>query len=278
MLDQSLVERVVNAASGFVRRGLFDRTYIQRAAMVTQDKGGGHIAHAIDDDAESQMRELLLGHGFEGTLFSEESKLVSFGASEDFLVSDPYCNTSLTFRGVRESAMTLYSFDASNAMTAGIIADMQIPRSACLRNDGSVVVVWSDGIEAPVCPSDCEDLGSALVVISLLKKRRRSFEYGSLIRDVGLLLTVDGGIVALRLAVGEVDAFVDAHTGQPYYEALAYRLAEAAGCVVTDASGSPIDWEFLCAALKRGEVGRQTVIAAATSSLHRQILSALGGR
>lgn len=269
-LSRIVVDRILVT----VRPRLSSRAYLVAAGSVTKDKGGGHTAHRIDDDAEVALVDALGSEEFDGSLFSEEAHLVKFGESNEFLVSDPYCNTTLTFSGVRESACTAYHLDSHNRLLDGCIGDMQIDRR--LYFDGrSVRVLWSDGSITEAQTSAISEVEDARAVISLLKRSRREYLDLPLARSVGNLLTVDGGIVALRLAVGDLDVFVDHRFGQPSYEALAYWLVEAAGGTVTDGEGEPIVWTDLVGELREGTVRRQTIVAAANATLHASVLALL---
>jgi fructose-1,6-bisphosphatase/inositol monophosphatase family enzyme len=134
------------------------------------------------------------------------------------------------------------------------------------------------GSGSPTATASCSaiaDLGEAFVVVSMLKPKRRLHPPLPLLRETGLLTTIDGAIVAVRMAVGEVDAFVDATVGQPLYEALAYRMVSGAGGIVTDGEGKALDFTRIANALAAGEARRQTVVAAATEELHGRLLESL---
>lgn len=270
--DWDLFDALDRAGSS-VRAKLAEREFVKMAAEITKDKGGGHLAHRIDQVAERAILASIRKARFSGSLFSEEAGVVALGDSESFLVTDPYCNTSLTFRGIRESAMTLYEFGANNTFMHGCIVDLQVPRSLRV-SPGSCIMRW-DGLDQPTECSRQTELGAAAIVVSLLKRNRRTNPPVRLIERAGILLTIDGGIVALRLCAGEVDAFVDCQMGQPGYEALAYRLVEECGGVVTDSAGEQIDWAQIVRELRSGTPRRQTIVAAANRSLHEQVLSSL---
>jgi fructose-1,6-bisphosphatase/inositol monophosphatase family enzyme len=273
MLVGEILE-IIETVAAAVRPNLSDPQYLVRASKVIMNKGEGHLAHMIDELAEQELVRTLEDHGFKGRLFSEEAGVISFGDDSVFLVSDPYCNTSLTFRGIRESAVTLYQFADDYKLIEGAIADMQMPRTLHI-SEGLGELHWTNGSKVSAACSKIDRLEDAAVVVSLLKPSRRAQINGTLIRNIGNLLTIDGGIVALRICAGELDAFVDALRGQPAYEALAYLLVQTCGGTVTDGSGNPVDWERLVEELQDGQASRQSIVAASTQSLHDEIMQYL---
>ena len=277
MVDEpvELAFQVVAGTARELRAALTSPRYLAGASAVTKDKGGGHLAHRIDQVAEANIFRLLREREFSGTVFSEETGSVKFGSGESLFVTDPYCNTSLTFRGIRASAVTGFEFDSRADMISAAIADVQVWRTLAYSRTSGSRIVWEDGTLSQSKLAQTERLSQALVVMSLLKRKRRDYLASPIARECDQLLTVDGGIVALRICSGEVDAFVDHQYGQPAYESLPYCLVELSGGVVTDGKGEAIDWVEIAAELCEGRVRRQTIVAACTVALHDELLSAL---
>ncbi|MEV0953079.1 hypothetical protein [Promicromonospora sp. NPDC050249] len=242
---------------------------------MTKDKGDGHLAHRIDTYAEDMLMSLLSEADYRGTVFSEEAGVVVLGDDQRLFATDPYCNTSLTFRGIRESAVTGFEIDEGGAFISAAVADLQCWRSLVFVRGVGLSMVWEDGGACPVSLSSTQNLADATVVISLMKRHRRSYLQSGVAKECGLLLTVDGGIVAARICAGDVDAFLDHKIGQPAYEALPYRLVELAGGTVTDADGLPVDWEQICSDLRRGVVRRQRLVVAGNRKLHDEMMARL---
>lgn len=256
---------------------LADLNATDRAAAVVRDKGNGHTAHQIDLLAEQALFEALSRIGYAGTVFSEERGLVALGNQPRLIVCDPYCNSTLTFRGIRESAIAVHEYSLSGDFLSAAIADMQVPQIVWT---GSEAGVFRSGVDSQVhavsvkCSSVAE-IGNAFLVISLLKPNRRRSLPTSLLHDAGLVSTIDGAIVAARIALGKIDGFIDISVGQPSYEAIAYALVERAGGVVVDDHGAPIDFAGIARSLSQGSVSRHRLIAAATSDLADAILKLL---
>ncbi|GAA4702153.1 inositol monophosphatase family protein [Phytohabitans rumicis] len=273
----SLVFDIAEKIAESVRPLLVDVRSLPSLGAVVLDKGGGHLAHEIDRVAEDVLFGTLKSAGYAGLVYSEESGLVRLGSEPRFLICDPYCNTSLTFRGVRESAVAVYEYTLAGVFVAGAIADLQIPRVvwADQQTPTSVTHLGFEGATGPARRSSASSVDDAFLVISLLKQKRRAETPMRLFRRAGQVATIDGAIVAVRLAVGEIDGFVDSTIGQPSYEALAYELVRRAGGVVTDGEGADIDFQMIVGGLANAEVRRQTVVAAANRSLHQELLTLL---
>ncbi|NES16564.1 MULTISPECIES: inositol monophosphatase family protein [Micromonospora] len=260
-----------------IRPALADAARTESLGEITQDKGGDHTAHRVDDVAERVLFDALERRRFAGCVFSEEAGLVRLGDEPRIVVCDPYCNTTLTFHGVRESAVAVYEYNLAGDFLSGAIADIQIPRVvwATTRERTRVTALNGSTRPSPASCSKIPQLDQAFLVVSLLKRRRRQNPPLKLLSGPKLLSTIDGAIVAARIAVGEVDGFVDHQFGQPSYETLAYELVVRAGGVVTDPAGAPIDFGAIVRGLGRGEVGRHRFVASANPSLHSDVLAHL---
>jgi fructose-1,6-bisphosphatase/inositol monophosphatase family enzyme len=283
MSKADLVVSIAREIAAMIRPLLSDPDEIPGLGVITAYKSEDHTAHRIDLQAEAVLFETLKRVAYGGTVYSEESGLVRLGNQPRIIICDPYCNTTLTFRGFRESAIAVYEFTQHGEFVAGAIADLQVPRivwadegaGAYLtllyagRDRGSDVTVASKQVRC----SEVSDAQEALVTISLLKRKRREHLPLKLLANAGMVTTIDGAIVAARLAVGEIDGFVDSALGQPSYEALAYLLPLKAGGIVTDANGTPIDFSRIVAGLWEGEITRQTVVAAGNRELHAELLT-----
>jgi fructose-1,6-bisphosphatase/inositol monophosphatase family enzyme len=283
MSKASLVVSIARTIASTIRPLISDPAEIPSLSVITAYKEEGHTAHRIDLRAEAVLFETLERAAYAGKVYSEERGLVRLGSQPRIIICDPYCNTTLTFRGFRESAIAVYEFTQAGVFVAGAIADIQIPR-----------IVWADersgayltllntthdsdekeaqGTERIQC-SEVRDVRNAFLTISLLKRSRREHLPIKLLEEAAMVTTIDGAIVAARLAIGEIDGFVDPRIGQPSYEALAYVLAAKAGGVVTDASGAPIDFARIATALWEGKVTRHTIVAAGNRPLHTELLS-----
>lgn len=272
LTEQTLAGRVVGGAARHLRDALTSSKYLEGASTVTAKKGDDHLKHRIDEHAEEAIFALLRADGYQGTVFSEEAGAQSWGDDPGLFVTDPYCNTTLTFHGVRDSAVTGFEIGPTGRLVSAAIADVQLWRTLTFGDAHGVSLAWEDGGRSFPSPSGRYSLDQALVVMSLLKRKRRAYLRSTIARECGTLLTVDGGIVALRICAGEVDAFVDHIFGQPAYEAMPYRLVELTGGVVTDGQGRPISWEDIADELRAGVIRRQSLVVANSTSLHEQIM------
>lgn len=275
MRTEGLVLEIVNTIADSVRPLLADPAELSTLRAVVADKGEGHTAHEIDRFAERILFDVLQRAEFKGAVYSEESGLVRLGDEPRVVICDPYCNTTLTFHGLRESAVAAYEYSIDGDFVGGAIADLQLRRVVWAGPEEPSAQVTELGTARTTRPATCsavQSVNDAFLVVSLLKRRRRADLPVPLLREVNLLTTVDGAIAAARTALGEVDGFVDHAVGQPSYEILAYELVQRAGGAVADGHGRPIDFAEIVRGLNRGEVRRHTIVAAAGPSLRDDIL------
>lgn len=283
MTGSDLVVTIARKMQSAIYPLITDPLEAEELGAVTADKGGGHTAHELDTRAEAVLFGALKEAGYAGRLFSEESGLVHLGDEPRLIVSDPYCNTTITFRGIRESAVAVYEYTLGGHFVAGAIADLQIPRivwsaadqgaAVTLFRSFSDVLPGSEEITRPVHCSSTRNVGSSFLTISMMKRNRRQDPPLRLLREAAMVGIVDGAIAAARLALGETDGFVDAEVGQPGYEALAYALVAKAGGVVSDPAGSRVHFGRIAAELAEGEVRRHAIVAGATQALLDEILA-----
>jgi fructose-1,6-bisphosphatase/inositol monophosphatase family enzyme len=99
-----------------------------------------------------------------------------------------------------------------------------------------------------------------------------------LIDQVGTLHAVDGAIMIARVALGELDAYVDSYIGQPAYELPAIELVRRAGGIVTDESGAELTHERILTVMHSDPASRIKIIAAANRDIHDQIMASRARR
>jgi fructose-1,6-bisphosphatase/inositol monophosphatase family enzyme len=283
MPSDELVVTIAREMQSVIKPLITDADQMSVLGTVTADKGEGHTAHELDRRAESVLFKILERSGYEGRVYSEESKLVELGSEPRLIVCDPYCNTTLSFRGFRESAIAVYEYTLAGNFTAGAIADLQIPRIIWADSSPGVFITTfnpaceghsraAENIKRAGC-SKVSRVNDAFLTISMLKRNRRQELLSKLLSEAEMVTTIDGAIVAARLAIGEIDGFVDVIIGQPSYEALAYSLVAKAGGIVTDPDGVLIDFGRIVIALAENEVTRHTMVATCNRALHASILT-----
>lgn len=249
---------------------------------VVADKTAEHQAFAIDDHANEMFFALLNERRFAGQVFSEEGGWRRLGSESSLLVCDPYDNTSLTFRGFRESSVVITEGTEDGHFTESVIADLQTYRIVHC-SAGSPTTVLTRARDGEWREDECgvsavRDLDQAYVAVSLMKRKRRVVGNPDLglVREAGTLHSVDGAMMIARLALGEIDAYVDAYVGQPAYELPAMELVRRAGGVVTDEDGHDLTFGRILDVMRTNPDDRIRVVAAATTELHSQIMSHRG--
>jgi fructose-1,6-bisphosphatase/inositol monophosphatase family enzyme len=272
-----LILDIAGTIASAVLKVIADPQLLENSQEVIRDKGDGHLVHRIDTQAEDILFRRLREGGYSGLVFSEESGLQKMGSAETVVVCDPYCNTSITFRGFRESAVAVHEYTLSGEFLSGAIADLQTARIVHATAESPTQVrLLAGGLPVTAHPSRVQTVDEAFLTVSLLKRKRRTSIPGRLLAEAAMITTVDGAVVAARIAHGSVDGFVDASLGQPSYEALAYKLVRRAGGVVTDPSGRPFDFAECVRCLVSGTIKRHALVAASTAGLNNDILSRLG--
>lgn len=251
-----------------------------RLGLVLEDKGDGHYAYEIDEFANSLLFEMLAEHGVGCRVFSEEGGWSTVGKdTKYYVICDPYCNTSLTMRGFRESAVAICIADLNGGLVSCAIADLQVDRIFYADQGGASL--WNldnrDGWQSSSMQvSSVEKLGDAFVVASLLKQSRRLPTCKSgFYSKAKFLHGVDGAIMIGRLAAGHIDAYLDPFVGQPIYEVPCCEMVVRAGGVVSDIGGRPFSLAHIIEGLVENPKIRYSLVAACTAELHRELLLTL---
>lgn len=276
MSGAGLTLAIAEAISSSMLKVIADPQLLESSQGIIGDKGDGHLVHRIDTQAEDILFQCLREAGYNGQVFSEESGLKKLGTADTIIVCDPYCNTSITFRGFRESAVAVYEYSLSGEFLSGAIADLQTARIIyATAQEATQIRGIAGGSPVSAQPSPVKRVDEAFLTVSLLKRKRRASLPTTLVKDAAMITTIDGAVVAARIASGSVDGFVDASVGQPSYEALAYQLVRRAGGVVTDPAGRPFDFAECVRCLVAGTVERHPLVAASTADLGHDILARL---
>ena len=247
---------------------------------VAMRKTSEHDAYDIDLWANRMFISTLRDQGFTGAIFTEESGWLDSGDQADgVVICDPYDNTSLTFRGFRESSVVATLGSSATAFQASVIADLQQYRILYCTDSTDSELLTKDGTgiwtSRPCRTSDVRDIGKAHVAVSLMKRKRRVPKNPdiNLFNNVGTLHAVDGAMMIARVALGEIDAYVDAYIGQPAYELPAIELVRRAGGVVTDDAGTDLTFVRIVDVIRTDPDARIKIIAAANHDLHEQIMA-----
>jgi fructose-1,6-bisphosphatase/inositol monophosphatase family enzyme len=186
-------------------------------------------------------------------VLSEESGL--HGAERPLLVVvDPLDGSTNAAQGIPWFATALCAVDADGPLAALVVNLANHDRFEARRGDGA----WWNG--APIRPSSCEQVGSAIVGLSGYPPRWLGWkQYRTL------------GAAALDLcavATGTLDAYVDcsrdAHGVWDYL----------AGCLVCREAGAHVVDAFDRDLLLRNPSARRTPVAAATPSLLDELVAA----
>ncbi|MDQ1613523.1 MAG: monophosphatase [Pyrinomonadaceae bacterium] len=250
-------------------------------SSVIEDKGDEHFAYRIDEYANRILFDMLEKYGLNCQVFSEETGWSTHGGQPQYyVICDPYCNSSLTMRGFRESAAAICITDMEGELVSCAICDLQIDRIFYADRTGAYL--WEldekrQWLPTQLSVSEIQKLKDAFVVVSLLKlDRRKMLAHESLFQTAKIIHGVDGAIMIGRLAAGDIDAYLDPFKGQPLYEMPCFEIVLRAGGIVTDVEGTPFRLSNIINRLAENPKDRFQVVAAGNAQLHREILKTFG--
>ena len=246
---------------------------------IIEDKGGDHYAYKIDEFANNLLINILEKNRLDCFLFSEEGGWSQIGTNPRFFViCDPYCNTSLTMRSFRESAVSICITDLNGVLVSCAIADLQVERVFYADTTGSYLGELKEAswIKSSLQVSGVRNLADSFVVMSLLKKNRRPISASSgVFLKAKTIHGVDGAIMIGRLAAGNIDAYLDPFVGQPLYEVPCFEIIIRAGGIVTDINKTPFNLSDIISKLNENPKGRYKFVASCNEFLHCEILENL---
>ena len=202
---------------------------------------------AANDAALAVLRRAGLG------ILSEETGLEQADAPIVVIV-DPLDGSTNASRGIPWFATALCAVDRSGPLAALVVNQASGRRFTAVRGGGA----WSDGHR--LGPSGCDTLGSSIIGLNGHPARRLGWAQS---RTMGAA-ALDLCNVAAGVLDGYVDCAVDAHGVWDY--AAAVLICREAGVPCADAFGREL---FVL-----DHAARRTPVAAATESLHRELLSA----
>jgi fructose-1,6-bisphosphatase/inositol monophosphatase family enzyme len=254
----------------------------EKMAVVVGHHRADNDAYRVDVMLDELLMELLAQHKVGGRVFSEESGWRTLGTGHGYtMVCDPFDNTFLSTRAVRESSVVLSIAGQDGRLACCVIGDLSTRAVFLADSRGSFLLEPDDAgewQEQPLSTSSVIRLEDAFVVLpAFLKPRRReALDVADLVARARYLLTMDGAIFFGRLAAGYIDAYVDVVVGQPVYELAALEIMTRAGGVVTDGSGTPLDLSDVISGIEQNPDGRTTIVAASTAALHAELMRTLG--
>ena len=282
MITQSISYAIVNRVQEMVLPVLLSHEeYRLDLGTLVGLKSEMHETLRIDLFSDTVLLQSVRDLGLSCAVFTEESGWVNIGQTERYqLVCDPFCNTTLSRRGFRESAVAVAVFDQDDHFLDCSIGDLNTTRVFAANRTGCYVVypLSSSGRATVrrIHVSSAVDLEEAFVVISAMKRQRRlGLANSSLFCGAGIVYVVDGAICIGRLARGEIDAYADPYLGQPLYEMPCLEMVKQAGGLVTDLSGETFRARRILQGLRDGSSERFRFVASATPALHQQLLASI---
>jgi fructose-1,6-bisphosphatase/inositol monophosphatase family enzyme len=273
-----LAVSIVREAQAYLRPYVSRQSKLEtEIGQITRQKGPDHAAYEFDDQVDGLIQRRLTDSHIGAAVFTEESGWFQLGRELEYIiVSDPFCNSALAMRGFRESAVTLCVLAGQN-LDCCVVADVSSDEIFYADQSSTALLECDDPKRSRALKtSDVTRLSDAFVVVSALKADRRAqLARTSLLTEPAKLMTVDGGIMAARLAAGRIDAYADPFRGQPLYEAVVLELVQRAGGVVTDLEGRPFSLPAVVSQLRTDPTLRYKFVAACGPRLHAEIMATL---
>jgi myo-inositol-1(or 4)-monophosphatase len=258
MLDVRDVDVAITAATAaadLIRRRV--GTQLRRT-----DKGDGDLVTDVDLAAEQVILDVLLAHRPEDRIVAEESgRLGSDAAARSWLV-DPLCGTLNFAAGTGPVAVNV-ALCQGDSVVATAVAD---PFAGVVDwTDGTVACRRDQGVDHQLVPSAT----SGLVDLNLDPPfpNRASFRTVALLADDRFARRFRPRVMSTSLALawvasGHRAAYVtDGNLAGSVHFAAGIALCAAAGCVMTDLRGGPVDG------------GSGGLLAAADSETHEALLT-----
>jgi fructose-1,6-bisphosphatase/inositol monophosphatase family enzyme len=254
-------------------------TFEARLARVIGRETDDNILYQFDLDMEALCIKVLSEFRIGGRLFSEESGWRDLGQGGDFrIVCDPFDNSFLAARGFREASVAITVADRKGGFVCSAIGDLSTNRTYYADADGAFILDSPGRPERrPAHPSCVTRIHDAFIVQPAFLRTGREdvLTNNQLVEGARYFLNNDGVILFGRLADGRIDAYVDTVIGQPLYEIPCLMIVARAGGVVTDENGRLFDFKRIIDRMENEPTSRFRVVAASTTELHAEILSAL---
>jgi myo-inositol-1(or 4)-monophosphatase len=202
-------------------------------AMTRFEKSPGDFATEADLEAEQAILDMIRAARPEDAVVGEETGRTGAGRNDRVWLVDPLCGTHNYAAGIRLVSVNV-ALRAGGNLVAAASAD---PFGAeVFWTDGTGAAIRRGDTDQPLCPS----AGSRLVDVDL---------HGASIRRVSpaigqrFHLRAAGSSLPLAwVAAGRCAAYITAgQTRDSVHFASGIAICRAAGCVVTDLAGRPLD-------------------------------------
>lgn len=233
-----------------------------------------NVQFSFDVELDNLIKDKLKNESFR--IFSEESGWFQTNSNPEYIcIYDPFCNSSLANRTFREAAMGISIFKANHEWIYSLILDYQSGVIGLASQDNTIFYQVQSLKEIGLAKHISNSLDNAWVVLTMENKTERSeiHRFSKIIKKSGRLIISSGHYYWLKLALGQIDAYLDPVGGEHLYEMFAAQVAIKAGCIVTDLQGKPFDVSKMLQAFILDPKYVYHPIATQTDSLNQEILS-----
>lgn len=197
-----------------------------------------NVQFSFDVELDNLIKSKLSSESMK--IFSEESGWFQTSSNPDYIcVYDPFCNSSLANRTFREAAMGISIFSIDHKWLISAILDYQNGVIGLANQAGTSFYQAQTLKEISVSKHQSSSLETSWVVLTIenLKERSEVNRVSEILAKSGRIIISSGHYYWLKLALGQVDAYLDPIGGEHLYEMFAAQVAIKAGCVVTDLKG-----------------------------------------
>lgn len=252
--------------------------FTSKLSNVVNKKDDFNVQYDFDLEIDKLIKQKLKTFKIEGQIFSEESDFFTIGREKKYrVIYDPFCNSSLTTRGFHEAAVGISIFKNNFEFITSAILDLQTGIVGHARKDNAIFYQIQTHKTIKPKHKQVKNLDKAWVVASLEKvsERKNIDKIEKLFKQSKRLILSSGHIYWLKLALGQIDAYLDPFRGEPLYEMFASTVALKNGCSVTDIEGNNFDPSEELIRFFNSPKQRYYPVAARNVCVHNKLLSNL---
>lgn len=233
-----------------------------------------NVQFSFDVELDNLIKSRLLDQSMK--VFSEESGWFQTTEKPKFIcVYDPFCNSSLASRTFREAAMGISIFNIDQEWITSLLLDYQSGIIGIATNERTTFYQSQTMQPLSVAKHTSSKIEDAWVVLTMENLRERSEieRVSELVTKSGRLIISSGHYYWLKLALGQIDAYLDPVGGEHLYEMFAAQVAIKAGCVVTDLKGNPFNPSTMLSQFISDPKYVYYPVAAQTKAIHDEIIN-----
>jgi fructose-1,6-bisphosphatase/inositol monophosphatase family enzyme len=280
-MDQNLsqfIHSTLREVFEFMRPSLSNyKNFAVALGKQLQIKEFENYQYSFDVELDKIIKSKIEQFGITGKIFSEESGFYEFGDKKYRVVFDPFCNSSLASRTFHEAAVGISIFNYNYEFITSAIMDYQTGIAGIVENGVTKFYQIQSGEEIGIEKVLNKNIDESWVVVTLENKEERKniAKATKLLNDAKRIIISSGHIYWLKLATGNIDAYIDPFGGERLYEMFACTVAQHSGCLVTDLSGEDFDPAKYLKIFENDPNYVYYPVATTNADLHKQVLASI---